>query len=336
MVFVATACVVDDAGRPTAEAQGTPRDTMPMRICEDAHAPTSEPTQRWRHWSTSLITWAAPAHAGIDAIVGTGEDAVLRAKLAYGAMGKDLEDEWVEVWIDRCDELELVDVALTDSDGRIAVELDTDELGAAARHRVHYRVVGDGSVVSSTLLVLPKGSRIAVFDIDGTLTTSDMELFRDLADDLFRPIFHGEAPAARDGAAETTWARAEQGYPILYLTGRPYWLTARSREWLDDEGIAPGVLVTTQRSADTLPLESGVGDYKAEVLAEIQLAGIDIDVAYGNATTDIYAYAEAGIELATTFILGEHGGEEGTVALGESYAAHLDDADFGSIEQPFD
>lgn len=334
MVVATAACVVDGA-RPPSEHEGVPRDTTPMRICEDAPPPASETIERWRHWSTPLIAWAGAAHAGIDTIAAAGDDATLRAKLAYGAMSKDLEDEWVEVWIDRCDGLELVDTVLTDSDGRIEVEIDGEVLGPAARHRVHYRVLGDGSVVSSTLLVLPKGSRLAVFDIDGTLTTSDMELVRDLVDDLFSPIFHGEAPAARDGAAETTWARADQGYPILYLTGRPYWLTERSREWLADEGMAPGVLVTTQRTADTLPFESGVGDFKADVLAELQLAGLDIEVAYGNATTDIYAYGEAGIELVSTFVLGAHGGEKGTVDLGDSYEKHLG-GDFGSIEQPFD
>ena len=74
--------------------------------------------------------------------------------------------------------------------------------------------------------------------------------------------------------------------------------------------------------------------YPILYLTDLQLVGLDIDVAYGNATTDIFAYDEAGIDLAATFILGAHGGEKGTVHLGESFSKHLGD-DFAAIEQPF-
>ena len=35
----------------------------------------------------------------------------------------------------------------------------------------------------------PKGTKVVVFDIDGTLTTDDMELFKDIIDDLYEPMY---------------------------------------------------------------------------------------------------------------------------------------------------
>lgn len=37
-----------------------------------------------------------------------------------------------------------------------------------------------------------------------------------------------------------------------------------------------------------------------------------MEAAYGNATTDITAYADAGIPKAATYIIGSNGGKDGT------------------------
>ena len=61
-----------------------------------------------------------------------------------------------------------------------------------------------------------------------------------------------------------------------------------------------------------------------------------VDFAYGNATTDIFAYAQAGVAPQQTMIMGDHGGEAGTVDGGEGYTQHL--TDVGSeapVQQPF-
>lgn len=338
VVLLGSGCLLSDDGeaRPgcaTCDADSS-RGQIPFRVCEDQPAPPASASSRFLHVSAELLSLTTAWHSGLDTLAVVGDDAVLGAKFTYGTLGKDLEDEWIEVWIDRCDRLESLGSVRTDHDGRIALALDAEAL-EVGRHRVHFRVEGDGTQTSSTLIVLPPGARLAVFDIDGTLTTSDWELFEDLIDDLFGPLRHGVVPQAREGATEITWARADQGYVPVYLTGRPYWLTERTRGWLADMGMAPGVLVTTQSSTEVLPTESGVGDYKADTLARWQLAGLGIDLAYGNASTDIYAYAAAGIDGAATFILGRHGGEDDTVALGEDYLEHLDDGVFAPIQQPF-
>jgi len=50
--------------------------------------------------------------------------------------------------------------------------------------------------------------------------------------------------------------------------------------------------------------------------------GLNIVRAYGNATTDIAAYADGGIPKADTYIIGEHAGEQGTQPLYNDYTYH--------------
>ena len=51
--------------------------------------------------------------------------------------------------------------------------------------------------------------------------------------------------------------------------------------------------------------------------------GHDLNDIWGSDPTDIYAYEKAGIDKTETFIVGKHGGEEQTQALGEDYLNHV-------------
>ena len=53
--------------------------------------------------------------------------------------------------------------------------------------------------------------------------------------------------------------------------------------------------------------------------------GLELWAAYGNGSTDIQAFEAGGIPKERTFILGSNGGDQGTVALGDDYVAHLAD-----------
>ena len=163
-----------------------------------------------------------------------------------------------------------------------------------------------------------------VFDIDGTLTTSDAELFGDAIVDFFDPFLADFVPNARFYGWETTALRADQGYSMLYLTGRPYWLADITREWLDDLAFPGGTLHTTDNNAEVLPTDAGVGEFKVAYLSHLMALGFVIDGAYGNATTDIYAYEGVSIPKDRTWILGPEGGVSGTVDLGDDFRAHYD------------
>ncbi|MCA9568436.1 MAG: hypothetical protein KC656_11360 [Myxococcales bacterium] len=307
-------------------------DTIVARTCLGGWLPEVA-TGDFEHFSSSLVALDFARHVADDALATDAGPIRLDAKLAYGALNLDLEDEAVEIWIDSCSGPEHVATAWTDDSGRVAVELPADTVDAYGELGVFFRVVGDGTVARSTLRRFPVGTHLAVFDIDGTLTTSDSELFYDLFSELGDGSY---VPEARAGALETVEARMAQGYEVVYLTGRPYWLDGISRGWLDQLGFPASTLHLAHRTSEILPFDSSVGDYKAAWLDRLAADGFSVDVAYGNATTDIYGYRMAGVPLETTHIVGVHGGEGGTVALGDDYVRHLGTlVDAPTVEQPF-
>lgn len=167
-----------------------------------------------------------------------------------------------------------------------------------------------------------------VTDIDETLTVSDAEFVMQLGDSTYDPI-------EREGGAEMITAYADLGYRIMYLTARSESLVAEdsgetSRElteqWLMDHGYPTGEETTEIVLSEVLVFGETARAYKAEAIAALQADGWRFDYAYGNATSDIDAYADAGIPLDVTFIIGEHAGESGTVAVeGEGWVDHTAD-----------
>ncbi len=155
-----------------------------------------------------------------------------------------------------------------------------------------------------------------ISDIDETLTTSDNEFLMQVMDAEY-------VPASRPGSVELMQGFYERGYLILYLTARYETLelldgsSAReaTESWLLDEGYP----VDPDRTRVVLAADSNSGDetiaYKRGALEDLMAEGWDFEYAFGNADTDIAAYAEAGIPLDVTYIIGDHAGEEGTVAV---------------------
>ncbi|TXD37742.1 hypothetical protein FRC98_08630 [Lujinxingia vulgaris] len=324
---------LDDAGDVGAEMDvalgdaGGDVDLPELAFCNQAPLPEFGETVDWESFGSGAITALDEWHSAQDVITHPEREALITGKFTYGPTSKDLQGERIEVWMDDCSGSYVrLGEALTDSDGRSVLTLAPDALPPVGTYALVQRVMGDNTAARSYLRVFPQETRFIVFDIDATLTTSDSELFQDIFNDLFEPLLDGDfVPEARVGAVDITKVRNElHGYQLVYITGRPYWLTEQSRGWLDDQGVAHGHLRLTGSNAESLPNNTGVGAYKAAYLAFLQDLGFEIVMAYGNATTDIFAYAEAGIAPERTFILGQHGGEEGTVALGEDYVEHLE------------
>lgn len=303
------------------------------RSCSGVQLPVLEPTG-FDNVESDLKAWQDPVHYVQDVLATDDGTLELYARFTYGLLEDPLRDEAVEIWVDVCqDEALLLGTFRTDQDGRLQLSLGADVVAAYGDLDLTMRVQGDGTRAAAVLRRFPVGTRLQVFDIDGTLTTSDTELFID----LFSEIGDGSyVPEARVDAQPLVELREEQGYEIVYLTGRPTGLRGITREWLDGQGFPSGTLYLTRRPEQILPFDDQVGAFKAAHVQQLLRAGFEVDHAYGNATTDIYAYGLAGLPVQRTVIMGEHGGEQGTVAGGEAYTDHLNlvtsDPPF---EQPF-
>lgn len=166
-----------------------------------------------------------------------------------------------------------------------------------------------------------------VTDIDETLTISDGEFIMQIGDGTYDPI-------EREGAAELITAYAELGYRVLYLSARSEEImlevtgeTAREAtdRWLLEHGFPTDPETTLVVLSPMFVVGDAAQEYKAAALMEQQALGWRFDYAYGNATSDIGGYADAGIDPGVTFIIGEHAGEGGTVPVaGEGWVEHAD------------
>jgi hypothetical protein len=281
-----------------------------FRTCTADFRPA--PAQGWRHWSSRLTAaLASPVHAANDVVAAPGATATVEARLAYGGvLSKELEDEWVWVFVDDCTAWRYVGYARTDGEGRMRFDLAGTL--PPGQYAVRVEVVGDATSVPLSLWVLPGGTHVAVFDVDGTLTTDDGQ--------LFEQILLGHTPDAYPAAPDLTWAEAGRGEIVVYLTGRPEILAGATRGWLDGLGFAPGAVHLARTAGEVLPTNSGVGSYKLAFLRKLEAAGVLVDDAFGNATTDVYAYAGAGAATDRTWIIGPNAGSGGTVGVAGSWA----------------
>ncbi|MBL8627104.1 MAG: hypothetical protein JNK64_37790 [Myxococcales bacterium] len=290
---------------------------------------TPAPAESWRHRHASPITTLAgePRHAADDAIAVAGGPLVIAGKFAYGMVSKDLEEEDVLVFLDDCTGWVALGRHTTDEEGRIAVPAPALPVGV---YQVELQVAGDQSRATGWLWVVPAGTHVVVTDIDATLTTSDREVFAQILDGSV-------VPEPYPGAAALTVAHRERGHVVIYLTGRPAWLADASRAWLARLGFAPGPLRLARAKRDVLPHDDGVGAFKRGQLAGWRAAGLVVDAAYGNASTDLTAYLGAGLPADAVWIIGPHGGEQGTHAVAGDWTPRAAAVAQGPrVAQPFD
>jgi hypothetical protein len=337
LAFVLCACAVgaddgpNDPGNQAAVdgAKSLRQGSGPLadlRSCSAQFTPAR--AAGWRHFSSRIVSaLGAPIHSANDVIVQPGQAATIETRLAYGGiLNKELENEWVWVFVDDCTSWRYVGYALTSGEGRATFRLPAGL--PAGRYDVRVEVVGDATSVPLTLWILPAGTHVAIFDLDGTLTTDDTQ--------LFQQILLGDVPDAYPAGPDLTWAEAVRGEVPVYLTGRPEMLAGLSRSWLASLGFAPGALHLARTAGEVLPTTSGVGNYKLAFLRALASSGFVVDDAFGNATTDVYAYAGAGVPEDRTWIIGPNAGAGGTQGVTDSWAhiaAEL--AAEPPVDQPF-
>ena len=265
----------------------------------------------------------SPHHGALDPIVASGDIADVAAKFTYGPTSKDLEDEQVIVFeagstvAGDCPKWRRTGYSVTDEDGALTIGLE--DMHKPGRYPFEIVVAGDGTSAHGAAWVLEAGARVVVFDIDGTLTEGD--------EAIVEQVLSGVSPQPRSGSAAVARKLAKGGAQIVYITGRPLVLANLTRAWLSDHGFPPGPVRTTTTSQQAMPSEQGVQQFKLRVLQDLLRLGVVIERAYGNAVTDICAYAQAPIAPENTFIVGRHGGEAcGDAAPSQavrSYDEHL-------------
>lgn len=234
-----------------------------------------------------------------------------RTTPAQGLFSKPLVGENVSLWYydAATTTWSSLDRGTTDDNGLYA--FSADGFVSPNAEPVYAVLEADGSCAAHSSYLLPSGSKFVVMDIDGTLTTSDNELLVQVTDEAYVPMMMGAA-----NTLAQAWAA--KGYPIVYLTARTHVFDAETRAWLDRFAFPKGPLITegNNETADV---------YKTRWLRRmIMTFGWVPYAAYGNATTDITAYANAGIALNRTFIIGPEAGMGGTVAIpNNDYTQHI-------------
>jgi hypothetical protein len=219
-----------------------------------------------------------------------------------GLFRDPLPGEHVSLWTYEPTAAAWRSLARTTTDDNGGYDLPDTGYTAAVGQPVYAILEGDGSCAAHYDYVLPSGTQLVVFDIDGTLTTSDDELVMQLSDGSYTPMM-------MTAANTMVQAWAAKGYTIVYLTARAHLFRAETRAWLDALGFPLGPIITSDSVDDaqtfkTLWLERLIDDFGWRAIA-----------AYGNAPTDIAAYAAVGIPASATFIVGPYGGQSGTVAI---------------------
>ena len=255
-----------------------------------------------------------PYHGAFDAIGAPESALLLKAWFQHSAgLQKAVEHASVRAEIQRDGVWLPIGTTRTDGEGQAQLPVKAPARFGAYPIRWWLGIQS----AAATVHVVRSGQAATIFDIDGTLTPADAENLKDYARRLLRRQ-KAEGPALRKGAVEAAHRAAADSLPV-FLSGRPPWLARPTRDWLAFHGFPPGVVLLMARTGDIVPSAERVGRAKTEHLADLKTAGLVIVRAYGNATTDIQAYAAAGVPKDRTFILGVHGGKEGTVALGEAF-----------------
>jgi len=149
--------------------------------------------------------------------------------------------------------------------------------------------VGCATLQSSKIQPAPEGGKTVVFDIDGTLTPSPIEIWE-----------------VRAGAADAVKKYADKGYKITYLSARIPLFQSDIPEWLRRNGFPDGYIFVPESQQES----NNPTQFKTKILKQLIGHGWLIVEAYGDSSTDFDAYADVGIPKASIFALKRVGASE--------------------------
>jgi hypothetical protein len=237
-----------------------------------------------------------------------------RTTPAGGLTATPLPGEFVSLWAYDTGSLKWMTLGRTQTDANGNYDIPTT-LGPDPGTPVYALLEADGSCAEHYDYLLKPGSKVVVADIDGTLTTSNDELFKEISDDTYVPAMMTDANVLMQ-----TWASKK--YTVIYLTARAHLFRAETRQWLEGLSFPIGTVITSNA---TLASDDATIAYKSAWLSRmVKTFGWDIVAAYGNEDTDIKAYQSVNIPDADIFIVGPSGGDLGSTAIpNNDFTAHI-------------
>jgi len=236
LVAIGSACASQATARPSHWQAPA------MANCASAPA-VGHPTG-FRHLATRVAGGLGePRHRGADVIATESEPQVVRGVLAYTAVDKAAEDEDIEVYACTPTGWRALGTTRTDDDGRFALTLAGDARLPIGLHALAISVVGDRSGAELTALIAPRGTAVAVSDVDGTLTSSENAIVGEV-------VLHRDV-AAKPDAGAALQALVARGLPIVYLTVRARRFDQLTHRWLASHGMPRGPILEAE--SITLP-----------------------------------------------------------------------------------
>ncbi|NUP10961.1 MAG: hypothetical protein HOW73_33360 [Polyangiaceae bacterium] len=292
-------------------------------FADDDNRLTAEGSPRYKDESSDVL--GVPGgprvntYIAVDAASGTSDPPYDGAKARTGqnsGLGSvPLYQEAVSLWFydEAATSWTTLGRAKTDDLGKYSIP-DGGELAVAPGQPVYSVLEADGSCAEHYEYLLPEGTKVVVTDIDGTLTLSDEELFKQIDDGAYVPLQNQSAQALM-----SAWV--DKGYVVVYLTARPHLFRSETRAWMEHEGFPVGPVIT----ANSLVFDESARVYKRSWLNRVlDDFHWDVVAAYGNAESDIDAYEDAGVPKDITFIVGEFAGANGTQPIdGNDYTTHI-------------
>ncbi len=300
-IDVAAPDAAPDVAVPDAAPDAPPPDAAPVACPPPPACAVAPPafgaTVSWRNLTTRVtVALGAARHRGRDLLLREGDPQWAIAKFAYGFNDDDLNGEDVDVWLLRdCARWERLGTFTTsldasphatvegvsDNGGRVYAQIPTAQRLAVGWHKVLFVVRGDHTTAEQWIRVAPAGARVAVTDVDGTLTESENA--------AFTALLAGPPPAANPGGPEVIRALVDRGYEVMYLTARPEWLEPGTHAWLRLRGFPNGIVHTTLGL--TGALGAAAETFKTDELRALRTRfGMAPDVGIGNTDSDVAAY----------------------------------------------
>ena len=225
-------------------------------------------------------------------VADTAPRQVIEGDLAYDGLDKASEDEDVELFVCTRAGWSKLGQARTDDDGHFALVLTGVSRLGPGLHDLYASARADRTGVGFLAYVAGTGSSVLVTDVDGTLTSSE--------NGVVKQVIFNTNIGTQAGAPEAMRTLVAAGYQPVYLTARGRGLTEMTRSWLARRGFPRGPIIMA--NGLTLPGKAAL-DHKTRALAKLRADGVIARLAVGNRATDVAAYTRAGIPSQHLFVL---------------------------------